>query len=625
MGGRAVQFQDARSTSAASLLGMSASWGIGAGQLPPEAGRATGVQIRLDNYSRFYVIDRDVHTSPGLGPEFGLPCFNGNSRVNTCVARRLSDGGCVPWDDVNSECFGRDRPPALGECSSRSCGRCSLVVPEACYGREFSSPVPTFLPLSGAAFDWDFPTNADWARVAYPLADDGGFHAVALVSQTGGGWGDGAVRSVRNYDVGAADVRLSWSEFADSLASSFRDQIAGGLTDCVSGLVPPPAPSFGLPIFHRIDRFDMAVEAGPLLSATSDFTDASGDMITVRAVESNLLATPSLEILPALALPVMAQVMRIPLAVQQDPSLGAPANARRIYVPTGGNFVVEGTEGNLSIAVDGISLRTENLGWRVADGLRNQLPTALATAINDRLRFVWRIPDDACFQTPAPTLPQSPSFAFCDTPSAPGEKRFDLGRTQCVTAIGNLSSLLSNLLTNFSPALVMSGPESGCYPINAGTVPAAILRDPQVVAQQQAGRGVCVLRLEPSRINILPEGLQIVVAEGETETVTIGGAPVTRPDPEFTFFDNVRRAAGAAGMGLSTGLLSSLSVRHADTRDVPANPSRLADTGTLSPSRVTASCAGTAPGTACAQGACSRPSGGTSAGSMGSQACDFIF
>jgi hypothetical protein len=624
MGGRAVQFQDARSTSSPSLLGMTASWGIAAAQLPAEALHPSGVQIRLDNFSRLYVFDRDLNSSPGLGASFGRPCFDGTQRKNDCTARRLSDSTCVEWDDVNDVCF-NGRPPPVGGCTSRSCGQCTLTAPEVCFGRQYSSVPPVSTLPGQPLFDWDFPTEAYWGRLVYPLADDGAFHSVALRTQQGAVWGTNSVRSVRNYDVGAADVMLPWGDLAASLATSFRDEIASGVTDCMGVPVPSPGWQPSVPFFQRVDQLTLAVSAGPLLSASSDFTGTDSDGITIRADETNVtgVLTPPLNL--SVALPSMTQVIRIRPTIRQDSRTGAPTGARRIYVPEGPNYIVEGNEGHFTAgpfnAVD------RNIGWTIADKLLVEFASSFADALNDRLRFVWRMPNNSCFPTDGTAATSGPAeYAFCDFPSQPGEKRFDAGRTNCVDVIVRLDSSVSAALTQFVPGSIMSGPESGCYPINALSVPASILSDPQVALAQSNRRGICVLRLEPSRINILPEGLQIVLAEGETETVTVDGATVTRPDPEYTFLRNARVALSLSGSEAARILLETLSVRTSTSREPIGDASRLAAHGTTSASRREATCSGTSPGTRCALGACSRPSGGgSSSGNSGSQSCELIF
>ncbi|MDB4929093.1 MAG: hypothetical protein JWM10_1577 [Myxococcaceae bacterium] len=604
---------------------MTASWGIGESQLPTEAIHPSRVQIRLDNFSRFYVFDRDIHSSPGLGPIFGRPCFDGTRRTNQCTARRLSDGICVEWDQISDVCFNSQHPPAQGECTSRGCGRCTLTSPEACSTSEYSSVPPVSTMPGTPLFDWDYPSEAHWGRLVYPLGDDSAFHSVALLTQQGAIWGSNSVRSVRNYDVGAADVMIPWGDLASSLASSFRDAIASGITDCMGVPVPAPGWQPSVPFFQRVDQLNLAVSVGPLLSASSDFTGTDSDGITIRADETNFtgVLTPPLTL--SVALPSMTQVIRIRPTVRQDPRTGAPAGANRVYVPEGPNYVVEGNEGHFTAGPFGVVDR--NIGWTIADKLRVEFASSFASALNDRLRFVWRMPNNSCFPTDGTAAtPGAPEYAFCNVPSQPGEKRFDLGRTNCVESILGLGSSVSAALTQFVPGSIMSGPESGCYPINAASVPAAILSDPAVAAAQSNGQGICVLRLEPSRINILPEGLQVVLAEGETETVTIDGTTVTRPDPEYTFLRNARLALSLSESAAARSLLETLSIRTAATRESVVDASRLAAHGTTSASRREVTCSGTDPGTRCALGACSRPSGGgSSTGNTGSQSCELIF
>jgi len=152
--------------------------------------------------------------------------------------------------------------------------------------------------------------------------------------------------------------------------------------------------------------------------------------------------------------------------------------------------------------------------------------TGLAPALTDFINRALLVPLPSMTFAPAP----------CGIAWVPGGNN-PPSSSACANATG------SNALGD--PAQLV-GPEAGCFPWSEFSASVLALPSVQALKANPLNQGLCAVRLQPQRINILPTGIQIVLAEQ--------GALDPTPDPMYAFLSDPFGLAAIlsnASMGMS--------------------------------------------------------------------------
>lgn len=419
------------------------------------------------------------------------------------------------------------------------------------------------------------PADLHWAQVPYPAADFAGPVSVRLDYQTIDGlqksWRHG-IRSMRNYDIGTCDVTFNWSALSDMVVDralrEFRLQLSGGF---IPELLSPPnrlscsyrqaadylqVTGRSGPIFGRSPAEDGELAPGPNLgfSLRYDYSHpqlADGHRMVHRG--GRVFIRPTVN-------------------VQRDDANGVPGG-RPIVVQTI-NAQIEGDSHSPDASANGYA----PLGWQMARLLAGQrisaqreggtaydftcatdagpAPTSFQQILSDELdrrmmvyfRFPYApttSPNDAAscvdrFDSSGTAVPGlQPQYVFCETGTnvapfarAPGLSRATAGNCaarlqQVLDETAGPRSPMAQSLANWgvSSTELFRLPGAGCYALS--DLPDWVQNEP-TVAQRIADNtsllpgdrsGICAVRIQTQRMNLLPDGLQFVVLDDESISV----------------------------------------------------------------------------------------------------------
>ena len=393
-------------------------------------------------------------------------------------------------------------------------------------------------------------TPVQWARLPYSQVDTGGDDDVTLSWLDASGarqnW-VGPVQTMRNYDVGECDATFSWQTLAGIMARDGAEYLGTALQN--GNLPERLAPTDPTSCNYRsqISSVYAEVAAGPVLSPlpinsdgtpTGDTNDQVAFYTQFRYAHDNVDSDH----------PAIDRRGNVFVQTRVTTQNG------RIAVP----FRPD-TPGFMPVSILGES-QTSNfsaynpLGWDLATLFRGSLlnpypyagacrpnpippasfPERLRLQLHRRSHFYWRLPwptQSAVTPSCASLVPAGPPpvYAFCHSASpssytATGDTidQGDCGAVLAAMVQGNPQHPLLRALRDqgLTQAELLAAPSSGCYAME--TLPPWVRSEPEVANRiqentnllpSQLRNGICGFRFNAQRVNILPDGLQVVIAE----------------------------------------------------------------------------------------------------------------
>jgi len=343
---------------------------------------------------------------------------------------------------------------------------------------------------------YDRSVPIQWARLPYTGGVSGPEETVALITPTGAPWGH-TPRSVRNYDLGTCGAFVTWAQLATLINSAFFPVYARAIFS------RPNSDGTALLVNHA-DHLLSELRVGPVLRGRGFLNDDRVALWFRTAADLDVVKFT----LDQNVTPFANVFSRVQAYVQTD----AQGN-RRLAVDAPFSPALSHPASDAALA--------PNLSADIADGLRGSATApGLAQILADTV--------NRGFLQPYPLA--GASFARCDTANV----GTPAGVAQCSTDLAII------------PALV-SGPEFGCYAESAFPTSLAqqLVSDP---TRMKEIAGVCATRLQPRRINVLPDELEIVLTE--REDVAVPGSPGLASRREMREYLRYVLNNGAAGMSM---------------------------------------------------------------------------
>jgi hypothetical protein len=345
-------------------------------------------------------------------------------------------------------------------------------------------------------YDRSIPIH--WAQLPYRGGVDGPEETVELTSPSGTPWLYTA-RSVRNYDLGACGAFVTWSQLATLVNAQFFRSFTSSV---FAARVTLPASPLGLPFPTTVPQVTHAynmlseLRLGPSFSGRGTlFRD---DTVGMWFRTSSELAvadfTAGQNVYPYSNVFLSAYIL-----TQANPT----GPGRRLLI----NAAVGGS---LSIPPDVLDTR-RNISTSIADALRGSATTpGLAQTLADTVNQGLLQPFDI---DPSTTN----SYIRCGSTDIGSPN----GIATCIRDVTPFDALIS-------------GTEFGCYPESAfpANLRTTLANDP---ARGDKNYGVCATRLQPMRVNILPDELEIVLVERE-DTPVVGSPGLASRQEMREFF-----------------------------------------------------------------------------------------
>jgi len=530
-GGRTYRFGSSAATRLHESLTDSNTQGVFGG---------ASVALQLDSSSRFYVFDQDTASATReFGAAVGRACVDDPATFNRAVVTwcpPLANNGIPPaqctrsgpgtvrdMDAIFPYCLvSGGQAPVSTQCPGDSCGgNCRLLIPGECLTFN-TGLVGGAVRMVTARYDRSVPIQ--WARLPYTGDVSGPEETVALVTPAGAPWGH-TPRSVRNYDLGTCGAFVTWAQLATLINGAFFPVYARAIFS------RPNSDATALLVNHA-DHLLSELRVGPVLRGRGFLHDDRVGLWFRTAADLDVVKfTFGQNVTP------FANVFsRVQLYVQTDAQ-----GYRRLAVDAPFSPALSSDSEQLS----------PNLSASIADGLRGSatapgLAQILADTVNQG------------FLQPYP-LSGTTSFVRCGTANV----STPAGVTECTTAV-----LIDPLV---------SGPEFGCYAESAF---------PTSLAQQLASdptrtkeiAGTCATRLQPRRINVLPDELEIVLTE--RDDVAVPGSPGLASRREMREYLRFVLNSGGAGMSMGGASLRLSCDDRPDWNPVSV-PGRIAQSGTI--------------------------------------------
>ncbi|MDO9022193.1 MAG: hypothetical protein Q8S73_34445 [Deltaproteobacteria bacterium] len=486
-----------------------------------------------------------------LDQMFIAPVFDPATQqtVNVLQASQPSACGCSP--QVPLQCFASLGWPNANAVNLYSDWQSS--PPAAWNFPAYSYNRPNYLSTD---------TASRWARIPYREQGDGGVERVqlryrgpyplsngqpdyTLWSPSAGppSWGN---RAFRNYDIGYCNATLSWPAVATLVAETQNTVLRGALANQALPELWQPTNGSQCPFYGQISSTWARVALTPTL-ATGSTLDAStqsriqfNDGINLRLRHSYFHGTINAEY----------------PAVYREGEVFASVGMGVAPLSIGGGMQFQATQ--RSVSGNGWSQESERMrpmGWDMARYLSGQsllgysgapavsgkntiqyvgscgpnipsfntaLRDSVNTALDGSLLFFWRLPNERnsygqCVATSVPTV-------RCSTPVTATAVRSGTApaSSECAAALdailasGSLSPYASHPLfaslrqAGVTGAVMMSPPGSGCYSVDS--LPLSFRSEVRSTVSG-VGAGVCVTRLVPTRLNVMPDQLQFVLAD----------------------------------------------------------------------------------------------------------------
>jgi len=539
-GGRTYRFGSSTATRLHESLTDSNTQGVFGG---------ASVTLQLDSSSRFYVFDQDTASATQeFGAAVGRACVDDPATFNRAAVTRcppLNPNGIPP----TGSCTGTPRTlamylmptycliqgrsvPVTTQCPGDVCGgQCRLLFPGECMRFQWQ-PGNSGLGASifgggiGVVPRYDRSVPIQWARLPYTGGVNGPEETVALITPTGAPWAP-TPRSVRNYDLGTCGAFVTWQQLATLINGAFFPVYARAIFS------RPNSDATALLVNHA-DHLLSELRVGPVLRGRGFLHDDRVALWFRTAADLDVVKFT----LGQNVTPFANVFSRVQLYVQTD----AQGN-RRLAVDAPFSPALSHPASDAAFA--------PNLSADIADGLRGSatapgLVQILADTVNQG------------FLQPYP-LPGS-SFARCDVANI----GILAGLAQCTADLAII------------PALV-SGPEFGCYAESAfpASLGQQLANDP---TRMKETAGVCATRLQPRRINVLPDELEIVLTE--REDVAVPGNPDSASRREMREYLRYVVNRGGAGMSMGGVNLRLSCDDRPDWNPVPV-PGRIAQSGTI--------------------------------------------
>ncbi len=283
------------------------------------------------------------------------------------------------------------------------------------------------------------------------------------------------VHGARNYDTGACNLTVPYV----NLASIVNQEVFPQVLHTILGMTD----------ISRVNEATMTLEVAPVLAG---YSIVGRDQIAMAL-------TQDLAVTGVGPFGITAGVTLVGAE-----SLTARLATTSATLPGGGTAY--------RIALSGVETRTEvgrttdtyTIGAQIAQVLADTGATGFASQFNDELNRLFIIP-----------LPVLNTFIGCHDPRNATNSNAAAGNAECRNVFGGTAT-----------GYLVAGSESGCYGYDAFS-PLFQTTALTNFHNNNPSMGICANRLEPHRVNLLPEGVQIVLIEN--------GPLDANTDPDYQF------------------------------------------------------------------------------------------